>query len=127
MVNLQAGYKLADNIRLLVDVFNLFDAEDSDIDYYYESRLPGEPVGGVADIHFHPVTATDGPPQSQGDVLGIDREKDGICRPVRLLDHDCALQAGIGGVVMIVKSAAPDGIQIAGLSLLTGVERGQLN
>jgi outer membrane receptor protein involved in Fe transport len=54
LVNLQAGYKLADNIRLLVDVFNLLDAEDSDIDYFYESRLPGEPVGGVADIHFHP-------------------------------------------------------------------------
>ena len=51
---LQAGYKLVDNIRLLVDVFNLLDAEDSDIDYFYESRLPGEPVGGVADIHFHP-------------------------------------------------------------------------
>ena len=39
---------------MVVDVFNLFNAKDSDIDYYYASRLPGEPAGGVNDIHFHP-------------------------------------------------------------------------
>jgi hypothetical protein len=33
----------------------LFDRRASDIDYYYQSRLPGESVGGVNDIHFHPV------------------------------------------------------------------------
>ena len=27
----------------------------SDIDYFYTSRLPGEPAEGVDDIHFHPV------------------------------------------------------------------------
>ncbi len=54
IVNLQAGYKVTPRIRFLVDIFNLFDAEDSDIDYYYASRLPGEPGGGVEDIHFHP-------------------------------------------------------------------------
>jgi hypothetical protein len=26
----------------------------SDIDYFYTSRLPGEPAGGVDDIHTHP-------------------------------------------------------------------------
>jgi hypothetical protein len=26
----------------------------SDIDYYYTSRLPGEPLGGIDDIHLHP-------------------------------------------------------------------------
>ena len=26
----------------------------SDVDYYYTSRLPGEPVGGIADVHTHP-------------------------------------------------------------------------
>jgi hypothetical protein len=36
-------------------VFNLFDRDASDIDYYYASRLPGEPVDGVEDRHFHPV------------------------------------------------------------------------
>ena len=27
----------------------------SQIDYYYTSRLPGEPLAGVNDVHFHPV------------------------------------------------------------------------
>ncbi len=53
LVNLQAGYRLSRSVRLAVDVFNLFDAEHSDIDYFYASRLPGEPEG-VDDIHFHP-------------------------------------------------------------------------
>jgi hypothetical protein len=35
-------------------VFNLLDSNDSDIDYFYRSRLPGEPPAGVDDIHFHP-------------------------------------------------------------------------
>jgi len=55
LVNLAAGYKFTPNLRLVLDVFNLFDAEESDIDYYYESRLPGEPGAGVEDLHFHPV------------------------------------------------------------------------
>src|SRR5262249_12036287 len=54
LVNLEGGYKLSKSVRVLVDVFNLFDAKDSDIDYYYASRLPGEPAGGVDDIHLHP-------------------------------------------------------------------------
>ena len=33
--------------------FNLLDSQDSDINYYYASRLPGEPAGGVNDIHTH--------------------------------------------------------------------------
>ena len=37
-----------------MDVFNLLDAKDSDIDYYYASRLRGEPAAGVDDIHVHP-------------------------------------------------------------------------
>ncbi len=37
-----------------LDVFNLLDARSSDIDYYYTSRLPGEPLAGVNDIHTHP-------------------------------------------------------------------------
>ena len=50
----QAGYQLRRGLRVAVDVFNLFDASASDIDYFYTSRLPGEPEGGVDDIHFHP-------------------------------------------------------------------------
>ena len=38
----------------MTDVFNIFDSTASDIDYFYTSRLRGEPDGGVDDIHFHP-------------------------------------------------------------------------
>jgi hypothetical protein len=41
-------------LRAQVEIFNLFDAKTSDIDYYYASRFPGEPAGGVDDVHFHP-------------------------------------------------------------------------
>lgn len=54
LVNLQAGYQFSPRLRLTGDVFNLFDAEASDIDYYFASRLPGEPLGGIEDIHSHP-------------------------------------------------------------------------
>ena len=36
-----------------IDALNLFDAEDDDIAYFFESRLPGE-LEAVEDIHFHP-------------------------------------------------------------------------
>jgi hypothetical protein len=55
LVNLEVGYRLPRGVRIAVDVFNLLDAKASDIDYRYTSRLPGEPVEGVDDIHFHPV------------------------------------------------------------------------
>ena len=54
LINLDGGYKLARNVKIAVDVFNLLDARDSDIDYYYTSRLRGEPADGVNDIHLHP-------------------------------------------------------------------------
>ncbi|MES3015436.1 MAG: TonB-dependent receptor [Pseudomonadota bacterium] len=52
---LRAGYKVSKNVKVSVDVFNLFNRKGSDIDYYYASRLKGEPAEGVNDIHFHPV------------------------------------------------------------------------
>ena len=55
LFSLEAGYLLPSGIQFRVDVLNLFDVEDSDIQYYYPSRLPGEPADGVDDIHFHPV------------------------------------------------------------------------
>lgn len=53
LVNL-AGYYDMGAMRLGVEIFNLFDARDADITYFYESRLPGE-ARGVEDRHFHPV------------------------------------------------------------------------
>jgi hypothetical protein len=55
LVNLDLGYAVRPGVRLALDMFNLLDARHSDIDYFYASRLPGEPAGGVEDIHFHPV------------------------------------------------------------------------
>jgi hypothetical protein len=55
MWNGEIGYGFSDNrARLVLEVFNLFDAEVSDIDYFYASRLPDEPADGVEDIHTHP-------------------------------------------------------------------------
>jgi len=50
----RVGYKISPDMRLAVDVFNLFDRKASDIDYYYASRLPGEATDGVNDTHTHP-------------------------------------------------------------------------
>ena len=52
---LRVGYKIAPNVRVAVDAFNLFDRKASDIDYDDASRLNGEPADGINDIHFHPV------------------------------------------------------------------------
>ncbi|MET0323212.1 MAG: TonB-dependent receptor [Duganella sp.] len=51
----RVGYQFTSRTRLVLDGFNLFDRQASDIDYYYASRLPGEPREGVDDVHFHPV------------------------------------------------------------------------
>ncbi len=52
LVNLRIG-KDWDRLGLSLDVLNLLDSDDHDIDYFYASRLPGEPADGVEDIHFH--------------------------------------------------------------------------
>ncbi|NGZ83309.1 TonB-dependent receptor [Duganella aceris] len=49
------GYRIDRSTRVTLDGFNLFNRRASDIDYYYASRLPGEPAEGVEDRHFHPV------------------------------------------------------------------------
>ena len=54
LINVQAGYRIGKTIKLAVDVFNLLKRPDSDIDYFYASRLPGEPAPGIEDIHTHP-------------------------------------------------------------------------
>jgi hypothetical protein len=56
LASLSAGYKFASSLRLSLEVFNLFNARHSDIDYFYTSRLPGEPLDGIDDIHLHPAT-----------------------------------------------------------------------
>jgi hypothetical protein len=55
LLNADVGYKLREDLRLGVEIFTLLDSDDSDIEYFYMSRLAGEPAAGVNDIHFHPV------------------------------------------------------------------------
>ena len=55
--NLRVGRKLGAmfgrNSELTLDVFNLLDRKVNDIEYFYESQLPGE-AAPVADRHVHP-------------------------------------------------------------------------
>jgi hypothetical protein len=55
-LNARLAYRFASGLQVAIDAFNLLDREDSDIEYFYASRLPGEPAEGVEDVHFHPMT-----------------------------------------------------------------------
>jgi hypothetical protein len=54
LVNADLSFALKPGWSIQAGVFNLLDAKVSDIDYFYVSRLPGEPREGVDDIHTHP-------------------------------------------------------------------------
>jgi len=53
LVNARAGWRLARNAELMLDVLNVFDRKVNDIEYYYDSRLRDE-ADPVADRHVHP-------------------------------------------------------------------------
>ncbi len=56
------GYTLFDvigryrwkNLEAFLSIENLFDADWREAQFLFESRLPGEPAAGIADIHFTP-------------------------------------------------------------------------
>ncbi|MCC7007492.1 MAG: TonB-dependent receptor [Acidobacteria bacterium] len=54
LVNAQIGYHLTPRVHVVFDAFNVLNARASDVDYFYTSRLRGEPAAGVDDIHTHP-------------------------------------------------------------------------
>jgi TonB dependent receptor len=54
LVYFDIGHDVVANLKVTLAIFNLLNSQASDIDYYYTSRLPGEPAQGVNDIHFHP-------------------------------------------------------------------------
>ena len=56
LVSLGVSYA-QDNWELGLDAFNVFDRDDDDIAYFFESRLSGE-IDAVEDIHFHPSNPT---------------------------------------------------------------------
>jgi hypothetical protein len=61
LVNLEAGHRFTERLSAFLTVFNVFDAEDSDITYLYESQLPSEsarrghpfPPGRAAHVPRH--------------------------------------------------------------------------
>jgi hypothetical protein len=53
LVYLQLGQRLNEHVTLSLDVFNLFDEDARDIEYFYASQLAGE-AAPVDDVHFHP-------------------------------------------------------------------------
>ncbi len=54
LVNASASARIG-GVRVQLSVLNLLGTTASDIQYFYASRLAGEPLGGVEDVHFHPV------------------------------------------------------------------------
>jgi len=56
LVTAQLGYQFGKSLRGVLDIYNLLDAEVSDVEYFYTSRLGGEPAEGVDDVHSHPAT-----------------------------------------------------------------------
>jgi outer membrane receptor protein involved in Fe transport len=54
LASLRIGRQIDSKLGVHLDIFNLFNRKVDDIDYYYLSRLAGEPAAGVNDIHFHP-------------------------------------------------------------------------
>jgi hypothetical protein len=55
LLNGRIGFAVAEPVQLRVEAFNLLDRHDSDVEYLYASRLPGEALDGAEDVHFHPV------------------------------------------------------------------------
>lgn len=55
LVSLDAGIRISPRLTIRADVLNAFDSRSSDIDYFYTSRVAGEPAQGVDDVHVHPV------------------------------------------------------------------------
>jgi outer membrane receptor protein involved in Fe transport len=53
LTNLRVARRLTKDIDLTLDVFNLFDRDVNDIEYWYESQL-GNEAAPVADRHIHP-------------------------------------------------------------------------
>ncbi|MCU0647034.1 MAG: TonB-dependent receptor [Gemmatimonadaceae bacterium] len=51
--NASLGWR-AGQARVMLSLLNVLDSRASDIQYFYASRLGGEPSDGVNDIHFHP-------------------------------------------------------------------------
>lgn len=53
--NADVSYAFTPRVRFGIEALNLTNARASDVDYFYTSRLPGEPAAGIDDVHTHPI------------------------------------------------------------------------
>ena len=53
--NLDIHYALPGGFGVAISIFNIFQSHDDAADYYYTTRLPGEPAEGVAGYQVHPL------------------------------------------------------------------------
>jgi outer membrane receptor protein involved in Fe transport len=53
LTNLRLGYRIDRRTQFFLDVYNLFDREVNDVEYWYASQLPNESAP-VFDRHLHP-------------------------------------------------------------------------
>jgi hypothetical protein len=53
-LNSRFGYRVENDWEVALEIVNLLDSNDNDIEYFYTSRLPGEPAAGIEDVHLHP-------------------------------------------------------------------------
>jgi hypothetical protein len=54
LINLRAS-RLFGAVEVSAELLNVFDSARADADYFYASRLPGEPVDGVEGVHSRTV------------------------------------------------------------------------
>jgi outer membrane cobalamin receptor len=54
-VNLDVGYRLSPKLKLQASIFNLLNTRANAAAFYYTSRLPGEPSGGITGLQVHPL------------------------------------------------------------------------
>lgn len=54
-VNANLGYKFTPDLQVQLDVYNLTNARYDAADYYYTTRLPGEPAEGIEGVQLHPL------------------------------------------------------------------------
>ena len=54
LFNGQIACDLNRNVRLILDILNIFNAQVNDMEYYYATRLKGEPAAGINDFEIHP-------------------------------------------------------------------------
>lgn len=52
LFNLRMGYTPTSRLKITLDILNVFNSKDHDIEYFYESQLPGE-TEPVANHHYH--------------------------------------------------------------------------